>query len=1283
MSSPSEVKDYGDWTVIYDDQNSDDHSSKKEERLADRRQTLARTLSIPKSMCILSDNKTEVSTVAELLSPRLKLPQLGTESAERVFPVRSVVSFDSTPSSALQTPSLDKLETPISPFSDTWTATSTNEQTSCQQRSPPGNGMNAENDASKRPDHLTQLHQKSYGGSGFSSVPKEKSISSPNPELLAQLRTLVRNGGDILDFHKTTKGIQYSPEDEEDIHIHSVGALVVMTENNGNFEVQIASDNSKQILGYSPDELFQLESFRDILPSSGQSNFLGRAQFVSSDDYAVERSGPEVFPLYILSSNGDSQSMWCTMHTSSIYKNYIYCELQPEAQCNNDHSEVENHEIQTENRSLDLTSGVFVENCTAPEKNLDSNSDSGMPDSSALLNTIPRVLQQLGNAQTLEALVQSTITTLQNLLRFDRTTIYHFDSDRNGIVVADAVDPTSGLASYEGMDFPESTFPEALKKLYTRNTVCSSFSGSQGTARLVYRASTNKRPLDMSNTYLSVATALPTPYTDNPVETCLSIQINVFGKLWGLVSCQSYDGSQYIHPLIQKVCWFMAEAVSSNIERLSYTLPFQFREPTVSMNKSNIPQAIKTPSSNLLSLFGADYAAASIMGEAKILGKPSDSQEVLALFEYMKAKENDTVFWSADIAADFQDLNYSRGFHHLSGLLYIPLSIDGRDFIIFFRAVSEKNNTASDPEKSSRQHEWSSADFGKASILSLLYRTFTDIWQEKEATMQNNQLMRLLLANSAHEFRTPLNAIINYLEIALDGSLDQETRDHISRSHSASKSLVYIINDLLDLTNAENGQRLIKDEVFNLSETLTEATDIFWEEARQKHVDLQVVQHAALPPVLGDQRRVRQVITNLISNAIQHTPSGALTIESRIIPELLEPGHISVEIAIHDTGSGMSQETVETLFCELEQVSNKGYMQPPKSYEGNLSDQVLETESVLGLGLALVARIVRNMNGQLSLKSEEGEGSCFKIRLEFPLPDEQNGQKPGPHIASKANLPEQEDKQGTKRDLTDESCVKQRKEDDIPCECGQTSEFESGPSIVKADVSLNTGESSNLSLASQRLDNTTHSDSLNSSRRTPDHTHFPEGFEPHTNEPISSSPINNSSIDHDPDTSQRSASPTMDWNLNVLIAEDDPTNSAILQKRLEKFGHSVYLTTNGKECASVYMADPARFHAVLMDLQMPIADGYFGATMIRDFERQQRGDGIRDDLHIPIFAVSASLTEKRIQTYRESGFDGWVMKPIDFQRVDRLLGGVRLLWVRKERVYQPGKWGEGAGWFEE
>ncbi|KAJ5983562.1 CheY-like superfamily [Penicillium waksmanii] len=1278
MSSSPKFSTHGNWRVVYSDQDE------KDEWVADGRKTLADTLSIPKSMCILSDSKTEIPTVTEVDPPRLKLPQLGSDTVERVFPVRSVLSFDSTPSSALQTPSIEKLESPISPFSEGSRASASLDEKLKSQYSEQPEEAESWTRGPKRPNHLSQLRDQKHelGESSTSTLtlpirddnrfskgtqfgdPNEtthdgSSESQLNANVNTRLKDLIHEGGTILKTKKIEKGIEYpraedhDDDDDVSIRIQRFGVILVIFQLEGNLTIQAASNNSRDIIGYSPDELFEVPSIYDILSGPHHQAFSSHAETVLDDYYDVEISGPEVFLLFIRAPESDGKRFWCTMHTSKVYKDYIICELEAEKP---DYSNVEYNPLEGGENTYHPCEPNLAEEPWFASPSRQGKQDSTTSDTNALdldaVNRLTPVIHRISSSQTMDALIDHVVSGLMQLLQVHRVTMYHFDGNHNGIVMADSVDPSLDIKSFAGAIFDEGTFTEDAKTQHLRNSVCLSYSFHEDEAELAYISSTTKMGLDLSHCYLTTNPKGVSQKNSPSISVYMSIGIYAFGKLWGLVCCQSYDEKFRLHPLLQRASWLMGQTISSNIERLSYTLPFQLSDK--STNSTNSDSIGKSElSSDLLIHFGADYAAVSILGETKILGKPPDSQEVLVLLEYMRAKGLRTVIWSTDILSDFDDLEYAPGFHHLAGLFYIPLSPEGHDFIVFFRSENQSFHDKRRLERNSKQlgthqEEWSAGEFGKASILAMMYRTFTNIWQEKEAAMQNDQLLKLLLANSAHEFRTPLNAIINYLEIALDGNLSQETRESLSRSHSASKSLVYIINDLLDLTNAENGQNLIKDEVFSLSETLCEATDIFWEEARQKQVDLQVVQHSALPPVLGDQRRVRQVITNLISNAVQHTSVGAVTIESCLLSDpCCEPGHIVIEVAIHDTGSGMPQETVETLFCQLEQVSNKGDMQSSASGGEASGAAPLGKESVLGLGLALVARIVRNMNGQLSLKSEEGSGSCFKIRLRFPLPENEDAFQ-----LSDGKSDERQEKSAfwdNRQPRNEQDEEVEGNGDPLSCCCGDDASNieelgQQNGSLVDVDIALKCGESRSIALSSSK-------------QSTIESTAGPH-------------PASNAD--------SKTARP------NILVAEDDPINSTIVRKRLEKFGYSVRMTGNGKECASVLQENINAFDAVLMDLQMPIVDGSSATKMIREHEFELSsahstlayGHG-----RVPIFAVSASLVERDRQDYIDSGFDGWIMKPIDFQRVHVLLNGVSNLEARNSCVYRLGMWEQG-GWFE-
>lgn len=531
----------------------------------------------------------------------------------------------------------------------------------------------------------------------------------------------------------------------------------------------------------------------------------------------------------------------------------------------------------------------------------------------------------------------------------------------------------------------------------------------QETARLVCRSKEDLDiPLDMTHSYLRAMSPIHLKYLGNmSVRSSMSISINAFNELWGLIACHSYGpkGMRVSFP-IRKMCRLVGDTVSRNIERLSYASRLQARKLINTVPTDKNPSGyIIASSDDLLKLFDADFGMLSIKGETKIMGKVEHSQEALAMLEYLRLRKFTSVLTTQDVSSDFPDLRYPPGFHFVAGLLLVPLSVGGNDFIVFFRKgqvrevkwagnpyekiIQEGTQDYLEPRKSfqvwhetvlGKCREWSEEQIETAAVLCLVYGKFIEVWRQKEAALQNSRLTRLLLANSAHEVRTPLNAIINYLEIALEGSLDQETRDNLARSHSASKSLIYVINDLLDLTKTEEGNDLIKDEIFDLPACIKEATEAFRKDTKRKGIGYEVIDHPGLPKLVhGDQRRVRQAVTNLTANAVEHTTEGFVRVEC--YTSWTEGQKVRVEILIEDTGCGMSNAKLDALFRDLEQVTDADEEQSDKDL-----DVSGEKPKTLGLGLAVVARIVRTMDGQLRLKSENGKGSRFVIQLPFDMP---------------------------------------------------------------------------------------------------------------------------------------------------------------------------------------------------------------------------------------------------------------------------------------------------------
>lgn len=763
------------------------------------------------------------------------------------------------------------------------------------------------------------------------------------------------------------------------------------------------------------------------------------------------------------------------------------------------------------------------------------------------------------------------------------------------------------------------------------------------------------------------------------VRASMSISINAFSELWGLIACHSYGskGMRVSFP-IRKMCRLVGDSASRNIERLSYASRLQARKLINTVPTEHNPSGyIVASSDDLLKLFGADYGLLSVRDETKILGQLEQTQEALAMLEYLRLRKITSVTTSIDIRVDFPDIRYTPGFTVIAGLLLVPLSVTGSDFIVFFRKGQirevkwagnpydklKKEGTEGFLEPRSSFAVWSETVVGKcrewteeqietAAVLCLVYGKFIEVWRQKEAAVEKSQLTKLLLANSAHEVRTPLNAIINYLEIALEGAIDPETRENLSKSHSASKSLIYVINDLLDLTKTEEGHNLVKDEIFDLPATIREAAEMFAGDAKRKQLEYEVIENPGVPQyVVGDQRRVRQAISNVTANAIQHTQSGAVKIEMWLV-ERAET-RVEVDIVVQDTGVGMSAAKLDYLFRDLEQVQSETeeVLQEQIVTESENISEKSQGRKTLGLGLALVARIIRNMNGQLRLKSEEGKGSRFVIQLGFDLPDgdERQGllasaaaagiappsQPSTPPVEKGEVLLVNKSAQKGSVAATARDVSRRRSVDSLNSlrSAASMKSFRSGtksevdrlidaiqephmvaktssgdpaspsprpgsrserrPGLPRRPSAL--GRSHSLSMVAAVPTDQVGTDELTViDSNTPT---SPTRMAAKSSQALSTSELlpctpprpifdvpNNQTKRPDPPTAE---------DLHILVAEDDPINSKIMKKRLEKIGHTVLLTINGEECSSAYGDRAAFFDVVLMDMQVsPIPQRY-------------------------------------------------------------------------------------------
>ncbi|KAK5126824.1 hypothetical protein LTR08_004661 [Meristemomyces frigidus] len=987
------------------------------------------------------------------------------------------------------------------------------------------------------------------------------SVDETGGLITARFKHIVQEGGHAIITGRDGETLQRC--EDEPIHIpgavQGFGLLIALEEQTeGRLIVRVVSENSQSLIDYTPKQLFALDSFTEILSEEQADNLLDHVDFIRNEDADVTANGSEVFIMSVCSPQRKKQKLWCAMHINERHSNLVICEFELEDDSVNplvpsNETTPEPPEDTLQGKPTDEEMHESTHNSSKPLRVLRSaRKRKGEAAAMEVFNIMSQMQEQLSTAPNLEQFLKTLVGVVKELTGFHRVMVYQFDHMWNGRVVTELVDPRATKDLYKGLSFPASDIPSQARDLYKDL----------------------ETPLDLTYNYLRAMSPIHLKYLSNmAVRSSMSISINAFDELWGLIACHSYGskGMRVSFP-IRKMCRLVGDSASRNIERLSYA------------------RYIVASSEDLLKLFDADFGLLSIHNKTKILGNLEQSQEALAMLEYLRMRQVTNVVTSHDIQEDFLDLRYSPGFSVIAGLLLVPLSVGGQDFIVFFRNgqlnevnwagnpyekfIKEGTEGYLEPRKSFKMwsekvvgkcREWTEEDIETAAVVCLVYGKFIEVWRKKEAALQNSQLTRLLLANSAHEVRTPLNAIINYLEIALEGTWDQETRDNWPH-----------------MTKTEEGGDFVKDEVIDLKGMVVEATDMFRGDAWRKNIAYEVALMPGLPAqVIGDQRR--------------HNAS----LRSRKSVGSMSSAHSNIPCS-----SAMSK--------------------------GSEADRQISA----------ISEPYNPHKAQSTSRSGSSNASMTGKQAPTPRPKLDSGYTTLGVDASGSPI------KGRPQDV-DFALVQKNARATRP---GEASVLGQGQPVRPVRM----GEESVTSPSGSRRRTAT--------ARTA------------TGDPADYNELGSEEDMHTSD------------HMRVLVAEDDPVNSRIIKKRLEKPGHEVILTVNGEECSSLYGDRTGFFDVVLMDMQMPIVDGLTSTKMIRSFEKSHPTHLLspRASLNrrVPIIAVSASLIEKERPIYMNTGFDGWILKPISFNRLSVIMMRIVDSKVRRENLYKPGWW-ENGGWFTE